>query len=53
MTEFQKYCKRNPDAVLHSAFEKFLEYYPDIPKKKAKQEFRKQVSELFCNKYIR
>ena len=47
LTKFQEYYKKNPRKIPEDSFEKFKEYYPDLKGHKARQEFEKQISELF------
>ena len=49
MTRFQRMCKSNPRILITHAFDTFLNYYPNLNKKDAKDEFNKQVKELFFN----
>jgi asparagine synthetase A len=47
MTEFQKFCKKNPDKIVNGAFEEFKKFYPNLSEKEMKQEFQKQMNEMF------
>ena len=48
MNKFQKYCRDHPEIFPDRAFDKFKEFFPDIPPKAAKYQFQQQISELFC-----
>jgi len=47
LTKFQEYYKKHPHQIPSNAFEKFKEMNPELKGQQARQEFEKQISELF------
>jgi hypothetical protein len=53
VTEFQKYCKQHPDALLQSnmdLFLKFKEFNPSLSGKAAEKKMSEEITELFFNR---
>ena len=50
MTAFQQHCKKNPATLVKDTYEVYKQYYPEMEDRARKQQYDKELNELFFRK---